>query len=241
MENHELNEAEARRREKARTLTLGLATLPAEDVIAKSVASLLETVSKVQPDPQQEEREKANRIAELRANWQAPKKHVQRTEFDPDAEEWGCVLAMLQDKLGTGFLFALIGGRGPGKTQIGVELMKATTQALKSALYCTAMDFFIDVRGSYRGDSKQSELRIINDYVIPRFLVIDEMSERGESGWEDRLLTHMINKRYNAQKDTLLISNQTLAEFRESIGKSIVSRLNETGGIIECNWKSFRA
>ena len=50
----------------------------------------------------------------------------------------------------------------------------------------------------------------------------------------------MIYKRYGAMKDTILISNQTPDVFQKAIGSSILSRLQETGAIIQCDWPSFR-
>lgn len=102
------------------------------------------------------------------------------------------------------------------------------------------MEFFLDIKASFRADSKVTEKQVIADYVRPKLLIIDETQERGETRWEDGLLTHMIDRRYREEKDTLLISNQTREAFTESIGPSIASRIIETGGIVLCNWPSFR-
>ena len=77
-------------------------------------------------------------------------------------------------------------------------------------------------------------------FIHPQLLVIDEAQERGESDWESRMLTHVVDKRYFLQRDTLLISNLKLDEFKASIGTSICSRLIETGGAILADWPSFR-
>ena len=70
--------------------------------------------------------------------------------------------------------------------------------------------------------------------------MLDELQERGETPWEDRLLTHVIDRRYAAEKDTLLITNHSKEKFLESIGESVASRLVETGGIVNCSWASYR-
>jgi DNA replication protein DnaC len=102
------------------------------------------------------------------------------------------------------------------------------------------MEFFISIKSSFRRSSETSEDDVLESLASPKLLVIDEVQERSESAWEDRLLTFLVNQRYNAMKDTILIANLTKAEFAQSVGASIVSRLNETGGIIECAWPSFR-
>ncbi len=100
------------------------------------------------------------------------------------------------------------------------------------------MGFFLDVKESFGGSG--SEKAVIDAYVKPAVLVLDEMQERGQTPWEDRLLTHLIDRRYAAKKDTLLLSNQTSKQFQEAMGESVVSRILQTGGIAVCDWESFR-
>lgn len=149
-------------------------------------------------------------------------------------------LNFLCGRLHSGCLIALIGTNGPGKTQLGVECIRHMTSDLFSARYATAMDFFIELKKSYRKDSMHDEGEVLNLFARPRLLVLDECQERGETEWEDRILTYLIDRRYRDQKDTILISNLKREEFEASLGRSVISRLNETGGIIECTWPSFR-
>lgn len=174
--------------------------------------------------------------------WQAsgvPDRHAAGVENRSKA--WGAKRDELEAMLGTGFLVALIGGRGSGKTQMAVALIRDRVHARPPvvAQYVRAMDVFLTIREAYRSDGP-SERDQINRFVRPGLLVIDEAHVRGETAWEDRMLTHLIDLRYGAGVDTLLVSNETHAEFKASIGPSIYSRLIETGGVIECNWESFR-
>lgn len=140
--------------------------------------------------------------------------------------------------MGTGFIVALLGGRGVGKTQMAVAACREQAEREKSFLYCTAMDIFLDIKDSFRkGGSERDALKT---FIRPALLVIDEVQERGETPWEDRLLTHIIDKRYATERDTLLISNQTKDAFIESIGPSVASRITEAGGIAVFDWASFR-
>jgi len=59
--------------------------------------------------------------------------------------------------------------------------------------------------------------------------------------WEDRMLTALVDYRYSQKRDTVLISNLKRDEFETSMGNSILSRMVEAGGIIECGWPSFRS
>ena len=76
---------------------------------------------------------------------------------------------------------------------------------------------------------------------ILELLIIDEIHEVSEdSKHKDRILTDLLDTRYAAKRDTILISNQSAEEFARTTNPSILSRLNEHGGIISCDWQSFR-
>jgi len=233
---------EAQRRIKASQIgDLGIAKVKTESVDA-ALGRLKEALAKAPaiPNTQFDQEEHRRSVEKLRVSWNAPHRHATRTEFDQSATAWTATKNSLVDRLGTGFTVALVGVRGPGKTQLGVELMKFSTGALRSAYYCTAMDYFMRIKDSFNNDAEKSQSEAQRFFIKPKLLVLDEMHVRSDSAWEDNMLTDLIGKRYNAVLDTVLISNQTLSEFEKSVGPSIMDRLNETGGIVECKWKSFR-
>ena len=153
-------------------------------------------------------------------------------------EPWNKLLNQLTGRLCSGFLAALIGVRGTGKSQLAVELIRASCKLERRALYTTAMDIFIDLRDAYK--LQESERAVLLRFQTPSFLAIDEAQERGETKWEDRMLTALIDYRYSQKRDTILISNLKRDEFEASMGASVVSRMVEAGGIITCDWPSFR-
>lgn len=179
-------------------------------------------------------------VSNILSSADCPRRQLQTTCIDADSE-WRGALEHLKPLVGTGFICALIGKRGTGKTQIAVETIRESASRLRRAKYLTAMEFFLAIKASYRKDSETTEQEVLASFYSPCLLVLDEIQERGETEWEDRLLTHLIDKRYAAMKDTLLLSNLTEEEFKKSVGPSIISRLIETGGIIECNWSNFRS
>jgi len=61
-----------------------------------------------------------------------------------------------------------------------------------------------------------------------------------ETKYEDDKLTHIMDKRYDAMLPTMLITNVTRQDFAAQLSPSIISRIRETGGGIECNWDSYR-
>lgn len=193
-------------------------------------------------------------------------RHIEATADLFACEPWTQALNKLTDKLRTGFLAGLVGLRGTGKTQMASALIinclkprlistshyeydyekrDHVTKTRKryytsSAKYITAMDIFLCIRSTYKPASKATEESVIAEMTSPKLLVIDEVQERSNTEFEDRILTHIVDIRYCNKLDTLLISNLLPDEFAKSVGPSIASRCNETGGIIECAWESFR-
>ncbi len=215
------------------------------ETLKQAVNSLNNFGSSLSPERLAELAEREARIREQQAEewydqrWQksdVPRRHSQSQP--PLTGPWGDACKRLAASLGTGFLFALVGPRGTGKTQIGVQTIHEACKN-KSARYVKAIDVFIELRSGFR-DGGQGEGPIIEKFVSVGLLVIDAMEERGETDFENRLLNHIIDKRYDRERDTLLISNQTSEEFSKSVGASIISRAHQCGGAIECNWPSFR-
>lgn len=192
-------------------------------------------------DREQAEAQERHRLTEGKRLWDASGVPLRHAEFKlPEVGAWREAYDGLKAKIGTGFLYVVMGNRGTGKTQLGTALIGATCyKKNKVGMYVKAIDIFIALREAYRKDG-DAESKVINRFVYPDLLVIDAMEERGETAFEDRLLNHIIDKRYDNLDDTLLITNQTPEAFTASAGPSIVSRIHETGDKIVCDWTSFR-
>ncbi len=137
-----------------------------------------------------------------------------------------------------GGIIALIGPRGTGKTRLAAEAMRDF--AREHGHYTTAMGLFLRIRASYARNNDESEKEIVTHMTKTRLLVLDEVQERGNTAWEDRLLTHILDSRYGAMAPTIIIANLTESALADCMGDSIISRLEETGGIIEISGPSHR-
>ncbi len=186
-----------------------------------------------------EERAKRNRIDNVRDGWNAPKRQLRAEDLDRSGQ-WGVEESKLAKMLGTGFLVGLVGGRGPGKTQLAVELMKTTTCELRTAYYNTLTGLFLQIKATFKKDSSESEEDLMDRLCKPSLLVIDEIGMRSDGDWENRMLFELIDRRYRRMADTLLIANLAREQFLQTIGESLASRMQETGGIVECTWESYR-
>lgn len=175
--------------------------------------------------------------------WRESRVSERHRDFMPEHSlslEWTAQWLRLSGALGSGVIAVILGSRGAGKSQMAVCAIRQTCKGQKSARYVKAFDFFLSIRSTYRKDSQESESDIIQQYVEPRLLVIDAIENRSDSAFENLMLNHLIDLRYDACKDTLLIGNVDELGFAASMGPSIVDRIHECGIKIVCNWHSFR-
>lgn len=140
-------------------------------------------------------------------------------------------------------LVMLLGDRGPGKTQIATWWASQRQQSGKSiGLYVKCADLIGEIKATWHdgGKSVGTEQDVLRKYRKTRYLVIDEFHERGGSEWESRCLVNLIDHRYDDMLATVLIANLTPEQAQQSINPSILSRAQQTGGMVVCDWPSYR-
>lgn len=141
-------------------------------------------------------------------------------------------------------LLLLIGHRGPGKTQMATwwaaERIKA---GMKPGYYRKTADLITEIKTTWSdgGKTVDTENDVLKKYRGAAYLVLDEFHERGASDWEARTLINIIDHRYDAMLATVLIANMDEPQVREQLNPSIVSRAEETGGFVVCDWPSYRS
>jgi DNA replication protein DnaC len=162
------------------------------------------------------------------------------------------VVQAIEGQLTDGMILVLIGNRGTGKTQAATWLIRKSVEAEIKSLYITALSLFLEIRETYNRPGpkpesligqtvdKVTESQVVQKYVNVPFLVIDEIQDRSESDFEDRILTHIIDQRYGAMMETVLIGNLTPKNLRRHLGESITDRIMEVGKVIEMNGRSYR-
>ena len=170
-----------------------------------------------------------------RTGW--PEKYLEAVKTAPHGEKWLNAFEVAKGRVKKNGIVVLYGPRGGGKTRMAAEL----ACVVGGSRYRTAMRFFLEVRATFRKGSERSEMEVIDELAKADILILDEIQERGETPFEDRLLTHVIDARYAANKPTVMIANLTKPELSQALGDSIVSRATENGISIEFNWPSYRA
>ena len=187
---------------------------------------------------EQERRKALLRAADL------PMRHMRQCGELERSDPWTTVYASILSRIEDGFLVVLIGGRGTGKTQMAVELAMQVIGQDQSVLYTTVQEMFFVIRSGFKDGN--TELDGLQRLTAPSFLVIDEVCTRGDTPFENRILDLLIDCRYRDMRDTILCANETddgtdVSPLRESFGRSIVSRMAETGLVVRCEWPSFRS
>lgn len=137
-------------------------------------------------------------------------------------------------------LIVLAGGPGTGKTVLATWLaVEREAKGKNPGRFLTAYEMFSRMKQCW-GKNEDSEAVLANWKRVP-FLVIDEAQTRAGTDWENNVLDELINARYSRMLPTVLIANLTLAEAQKSLGPRIMDRANECGGVVDCNWPSYRA
>lgn len=184
-----------------------------------------------------------------------PDRHARQLTLRGD--EWQAAYQKALAIAESGGIIVAWGKRGTGKTQIAYQIARNAVfpnpyhpkewrdgfQPIirpRQCVYAKAMDIFMRMKNGFSRSNQPSELEIVESLVQAAFLVIDEAHVRGETKYEDDKLTHIIDKRYDAMRPTMLITNLTNKDFAAQLSPSILNRIEEIGGGIECNWESYR-
>jgi DNA replication protein DnaC len=166
-------------------------------------------------------------------------------------DDWKAHYDKAKEVVEAGGIIVFYGGHGTGKTRMAYELAKECNMPNASykrgsldmpypSIYTTAVNLFMELRGSFRKDSEQSEKKIIANHAEASLLVIDEIQERGETPFEDRKLTQIIDARYMNCKPTILISNFSREDFARTLSNAVIDRIRENGLGLHFNWTSYR-
>lgn len=134
----------------------------------------------------------------------------------------------------------LVGKRNTGKNHLAVATAKnfidrkLNTKITKVSKLVRAFHDNLRVNGN--------EQKILNNYIRPDILIIDEVGRQRATDSELLYLEEIIDDRYEEMKPTLLIGNvSSPKEMKEFIGERSYSRYERTGSkTLVCNWEEFK-
>ena len=138
-----------------------------------------------------------------------------------------------------GGMLALVGSRGVGKTQLLAGATLAMIERDRSARMIDLQALLADERARMAG-ARDSESDWLDDFGGVDLLCIDEIGRVKLTERAGELLAQLLDVRYREYRHTLLAGNTDKSGLTAVLGDSPTSRMFETGGVIACEWPSFR-
>lgn len=136
-------------------------------------------------------------------------------------------------------IIVLTGPTGRGKTVIASYLgYQRAAQGAGAGKFMTAFEMFDRMKQCW--SKKEDSAALLGTWKRAAFLVIDEAQTRPSEAWDNNMLDELINARYAKMLPTVLIANLSLDEAQKTLGPRIMDRANECGGIVDCNWPTYR-
>ena len=216
-----------------------LAPKPAEPKpVAKStpkIPNLLSDEDREKLRADSERREAARRYSDIIYRSDLPKRHMEAEVSDTG--KWAEAKIRACDAIAFKQGVLLSGLRGTGKTQIAVACGRKSAELGRSVKYMQASELYRACREAMQDNRESARIK---EFQRIGLLIVDEAHVRGETDYEDRTLTEIVNGRYMQSLPTILITNQGTDAAAKALGPSIVSRFHESGIVIECNWTSYR-
>lgn len=144
--------------------------------------------------------------------------------------------------LAAGTSMIMIGNCGTGKNHLAVSMAKNIIRHHRDCRNygCHATDPRCE--NTWRHNSERTEDEVIDHFVSLDLLIIDEVGVQFGTPTEITILQEIINARYESVLPTILISNLTFDQLKESIGERIVDRVTDGGrNCLVFGWESYRA
>jgi DNA replication protein DnaC len=131
----------------------------------------------------------------------------------------------------TGIL--LMGSSGTGKTHLAVAALRQLMLRGHRARFYDYRELLKELQASYDPNNPSSEMGILEVVIETEVLLIDDLGASKPSEWARDIVGHILNKRYNEKRVTLLTTNyldgpDNPALLRMPSGQSIPSAREES-------------
>lgn len=146
------------------------------------------------------------------------------------------------DRLASGDNLLMLGNYGTGKNALAAAICQEIAGAGFSSIHTTVLKMLRRIKSTWNRKSEEDEQTVIDAFIIPDLLVVDEIGVQFGSETEKLLLFEALNGRYEDKKPTILISNLTEPkELADYLGARVMDRMREgQTGILKFGWKSHR-
>lgn len=136
--------------------------------------------------------------------------------------------------------FVMLGNCGTGKTHLACAIGMEAVRQSKTVLFATASEIIRRVQAAHKSDT-ETEWGVMQEFEQLDLLIVDEVGVQYATESANRIITEIVNARYNAEKPTVFISNLGADEFQAVMGERAMSRMMEDGcKPFVCDWADYR-
>lgn len=140
-----------------------------------------------------------------------------------------------------GVSLVMCGRPGTGKTHLACAILRSAIEGGLTGTYSSIYELVSNYKATFGKDKTTTDQDIIDKYVSPGLLVLDEVGVQYGTDAEMVIISRVLNDRYNDVKPTILITNHSEGELAEFVGERVVDRMKDNGGaLINFNWTSHR-
>lgn len=195
----------------------------------------------LEDEPEPTEEQKANEKALQKANDEYlelvcagfPRRAVETLD-KTEGNEWKQARFKAWGLANPGAIIVLTGGWGTGKTVMASSIARAMDRKGKTIMYAKAYNFTLELLEAPK------KLEVMQKYERPYFLVLDEFHELSTTDTTKGAVERLVDSRHQNGKVTVIIANLKTERVEDNLGNAIASRMHAEGGIITCDWKSYR-
>lgn len=211
---------------------------------------------RIEAERQREENFERERIQEMAnrkiKHSRIPKRFINKTfdNYETSTIEQAQALSACSDyaddfesNLNTGRSLILFGDVGTGKTHLATAIANQVIRNTShDALYCSLYGIMLGMKATFDASSDKSEMQFVLEHCNPELLIIDEVGATKTTEFELATLFAIINKRYENQLPTIIVTNLDIRELSKAVGERSLDRLRECGGkAVSFNWGSMRS
>lgn len=166
--------------------------------------------------------------------------------FKADSPEQTRALSIAKDyvnlweqNLKKGAWLVFSGLPGTGKSHLATAILQAILPR-HVGRYMTCMELIQALRATWRKDSVQSEVDLLDEITSVPLLVLDEIGVQYGTDSEQNHLFDVLDRRYREMRPTILLTNQNKEGFKTFVGERVYDRMTEVARWVPFAWPSYR-